>query len=233
MENLYIARSFGFVYRSHHILENWFLIEILLEISQTEWFAITVNNVIYGSDSLLKPVHFKVEFQFGVKPQWKFMNYIHLYHDICFEQSVETYNKIIPKRIIYDFLCRFKFVRSKGKHIINTPNIWKSCPLRITSKQPLYPTSFSNCRTLDKHQMRAFPKTRIRLKIWGFSSLPYHLHKVEFVRIHVRPWLQVIDKSAQFSWRRCYFMNARISKLESNCDEANRQHLLNNGRYHS
>ena len=45
--------------------------------------------------------------------------------------------------------------------------------------------------------------------------------------------LQVIDMSAQFSWRRCYFINARISKLESNCDEANRQHLLNNGRYHS
>ena len=43
----------------------------------------------------------------------------------------------------------------------------------------------------------------------------------------------VIDMSAQFSWRRCYLINARISKLESNCDEANRQHLLNNGRYHS
>ena len=42
---------------------------------------------------------------------------------------------------------------------------------------------------MDKHRMRAFPKTRIRLKIWGFSSLPYHLHKVEFVGIHVRPWL--------------------------------------------
>ena len=41
---------------------------------------------------------------------------------------------------------------------------------------------------------------------------------------------QVIDMSAQFSWPRCYFINARISKLESNCDEANRQHLLNNGR---
>ena len=26
---------------------------------------------------------------------------------------------------------------------------------------------------------------------------------------------QVIDMSAQFSWRRCYFINARISKLES------------------
>ena len=37
----------------------------------------------------------------------------------------------------------------------------------------------------------------------------------------------VIDMSAQFSWRRCYFINARISKLESNCNEANRQHLLN------
>ena len=44
---------------------------------------------------------------------------------------------------------------------------------------------------------------------------------------------QVIDMSAQFSLRRCYFINARISKLESNCDEANRQHLLNNVRYHS
>ena len=42
-------------------------------------------------------------------------------------------------------------------------------------------TSFSNCRTLDKHRMRAFPKTRIRLKIWGFSSFTYHLHKVEFM----------------------------------------------------
>ena len=31
---------------------------------------------------------------------------------------------------------------------------------------------------------------------------------------------QVIDMSTQFSWRRCYFINARISKLESNCDEA-------------
>ena len=30
-----------------------------------------------------------------------------------------------------------------------------------------------------------------------------------------------------------FFINARISKLESNCDEANRQHLPNNGRYHS
>ena len=26
---------------------------------------------------------------------------------------------------------------------------------------------------------------------------------------------------------RCYFINARISKLESNCNEANREHLLN------
>ena len=31
---------------------------------------------------------------------------------------------------------------------------------------------------------------------------------------------QVIDMSTQFSWRRCYFINAQISKLESNCDEA-------------
>ena len=37
---------------------------------------------------------------------------------------------------------------------------------------------------------------------------------------------QVIDMSAQLSWRRCYFINARICKLESNCDEANRHHLF-------
>ena len=35
--------------------------------------------------------------------------------------------------------------------------------------------------------------------------------------------------SAQFSRRKSQILNAQIS----NCDEANRQHIVNNGRYHS
>ena len=76
----------------------------------------------------------------------------------------------------------------------------------------------------NRHQATDFYQIKIEL----YKQIRYCTNVTGFGGV-----FQVIDMSAQFSWRRCYFINARISKLESNCDEANGQHLLNNGRYHT
>ena len=63
----------------------------------------------------------------------------------------------------------------------------------------------------NRHQATDFYQIKIEL----YKQIRYGTDVTGFGGVY-----QVIDMSTLFSWRRCYFINARISKLESNCDEA-------------
>ena len=63
----------------------------------------------------------------------------------------------------------------------------------------------------NRHQATDFYQIKIEL----YKQIRYGTNVTGFGGV-----FQVIDMSTQSSWRRCCFINARISKLESNCDEA-------------